>query len=464
MSEKTTPKIVCSGSGDGYGYRSVTPDVVRSISADHSLSPLLARKGWIRCPTQNPFKQLKSFVISHRSKSRSCSEDQQSLVSLVTKQANGTSGRKYTSQMKGKQRPYSYPSSISNSLQEYPEEEAIMESTASEPLHSGEALSGRPHVEQDTETGDQSQQAQVITVDRVQSWHGSSSCIEPNASNRLQSPATGTGFKRQFIVTPVTPISLLATDDGANSTVPAVSQEEKMGNSTPCSLNEQQDLTACGIGEDKQLAEANNGKTGAEIDREENLENGVDYEALPPTHVMSQQWLGSDKHVKKQVTIEENPVMLGPEMLDDEVVKESEEKRASFEVVRLHSVDCEPRKITYFEDSSHNTTLETPDIRDKITPVEAGPDKDKEHNKEGAKEAEGVDKTETKEKEEPEERVLDTSPNDGRYLKFESEIGRGSFKTVYKGLDTETGVQVAWCELQVGHFLNECVCESSLIF
>ncbi len=41
-----------------------------------------------------------------------------------------------------------------------------------------------------------------------------------------------------------------------------------------------------------------------------------------------------------------------------------------------------------------------------------------------------------------------TSP-DGRYLKFNIEIGRGSFKTVYKGLDTETTVEVAWCELQV---------------
>ncbi|XP_043396243.1 serine/threonine-protein kinase WNK1 isoform X9 [Chelonia mydas] len=37
---------------------------------------------------------------------------------------------------------------------------------------------------------------------------------------------------------------------------------------------------------------------------------------------------------------------------------------------------------------------------------------------------------------------------DGRFLKFDIEIGRGSFKTVYKGLDTETTVEVAWCELQ----------------
>lgn len=41
---------------------------------------------------------------------------------------------------------------------------------------------------------------------------------------------------------------------------------------------------------------------------------------------------------------------------------------------------------------------------------------------------------------------------DQRFLKFEEEIGRGSFKTVYRGLDTQTGVAVAWCELQVNTF------------
>lgn len=35
----------------------------------------------------------------------------------------------------------------------------------------------------------------------------------------------------------------------------------------------------------------------------------------------------------------------------------------------------------------------------------------------------------------------------GRFFKYEKEVGRGSFKTVYRGLDTQTGVAVAWCEL-----------------
>ncbi|XP_028969835.2 serine/threonine-protein kinase WNK2 isoform X3 [Esox lucius] len=44
-------------------------------------------------------------------------------------------------------------------------------------------------------------------------------------------------------------------------------------------------------------------------------------------------------------------------------------------------------------------------------------------------------------------KAVSTSPG-GRFLKFDTELGRGSFKTVYKGLDTDTWVEVAWCELQ----------------
>ncbi|KAM7371354.1 hypothetical protein PAMP_008607 [Pampus punctatissimus] len=53
---------------------------------------------------------------------------------------------------------------------------------------------------------------------------------------------------------------------------------------------------------------------------------------------------------------------------------------------------------------------------------------------------------------EEETRAVASSP-DGRFLKFNIEIGRGSFKEVYRGLDTETTVEVAWCELQT-HRLN----------
>ena len=57
---------------------------------------------------------------------------------------------------------------------------------------------------------------------------------------------------------------------------------------------------------------------------------------------------------------------------------------------------------------------------------------------------------------EDEGKAIGESP-DSRFLKFDIELGRGSFKTVYKGLDTDTGVAVAWCELQVCNGLLEFI-------
>lgn len=42
---------------------------------------------------------------------------------------------------------------------------------------------------------------------------------------------------------------------------------------------------------------------------------------------------------------------------------------------------------------------------------------------------------------------------DHRFMKLDEEVGRGSFKTVHKGLEIDTGVHVAWCELQVSNAL-----------
>ncbi|RZC40188.1 mediator of RNA polymerase II transcription subunit 26, partial [Asbolus verrucosus] len=60
-----------------------------------------------------------------------------------------------------------------------------------------------------------------------------------------------------------------------------------------------------------------------------------------------------------------------------------------------------------------------------------------------------VDLNRPKDKEDDDDvyKPIAVSP-DGRFFKYEEEIGRGSFKTVYRGLDTQTGVAVAWCELQ----------------
>ncbi|XP_078806779.1 uncharacterized protein wnk3 isoform X5 [Oryzias latipes] len=58
-----------------------------------------------------------------------------------------------------------------------------------------------------------------------------------------------------------------------------------------------------------------------------------------------------------------------------------------------------------------------------------------------------VKERDCEQEEEAEMKAVATSPG-GRFLKFDIELGRGAFKTVYKGLDTETWVEVAWCELQ----------------
>ncbi|XP_060807568.1 serine/threonine-protein kinase Wnk isoform X2 [Amyelois transitella] len=57
-----------------------------------------------------------------------------------------------------------------------------------------------------------------------------------------------------------------------------------------------------------------------------------------------------------------------------------------------------------------------------------------------------MQKDKEKDDKEDEEEPIGVSPC-GRFFKYDKEVGRGSFKTVYHGLDTQTGVAVAWCEL-----------------
>ncbi|XP_063147867.1 serine/threonine-protein kinase WNK2 isoform X3 [Candoia aspera] len=67
---------------------------------------------------------------------------------------------------------------------------------------------------------------------------------------------------------------------------------------------------------------------------------------------------------------------------------------------------------------------------------------------ESSKDQSKLKKEEAEEEEEEADMKAVATSLDGRFLKFDIELGRGSFKTVYKGLDTETWVEVAWCELQ----------------
>ncbi|KAG8556915.1 hypothetical protein GDO81_018251 [Engystomops pustulosus] len=104
--------------------------------------------------------------------------------------------------------------------------------------------------------------------------------------------------------------------------------------------------------------------------------------------------------------------------------------------------------------SDHALTKEVPVPKSETyeeTKADGLPDKVEEEKKDEPETSKEVPKSKKEEEEDDEEeadiKAVSTSP-DGRFLKFDIEIGRGSFKTVYKGLDTETWVEVAWCELQ----------------
>lgn len=102
---------------------------------------------------------------------------------------------------------------------------------------------------------------------------------------------------------------------------------------------------------------------------------------------------------------------------------------------------------------------ETANTESQVEPKDSGKegvgaDEEKEDRRETKPKADAVSSDVTgkagsdENEEEPGMKAVSTSPG-GRFLKFDIELGRGSFKTVYKGLDTDTWVEVAWCELQV---------------
>ncbi|MCJ8743014.1 hypothetical protein PDJAM_G00088920 [Pangasius djambal] len=113
---------------------------------------------------------------------------------------------------------------------------------------------------------------------------------------------------------------------------------------------------------------------------------------------------------------------------------------------------CVPESVTWVQSEIPGTTATQPEVTSVPEREGEGEATEKcEEEKEAAKARVEAEQREAEKKvqedEEVETKAVGTSP-DGRFLKFDIEIGRGSFKTVYKGLDTETTVEVAWCELQ----------------
>lgn len=48
------------------------------------------------------------------------------------------------------------------------------------------------------------------------------------------------------------------------------------------------------------------------------------------------------------------------------------------------------------------------------------------------------------------EKVVEVSPDPGRYLRLNTLLGKGAYKVVYKAIDREEGYEVAWNSIQVG--------------
>ena len=46
------------------------------------------------------------------------------------------------------------------------------------------------------------------------------------------------------------------------------------------------------------------------------------------------------------------------------------------------------------------------------------------------------------------ERIAEESPK-GRFKRFHEELGRGAYKIVYKGVDHETGLEIAWNQISL---------------
>lgn len=133
-------------------------------------------------------------------------------------------------------------------------------------------------------------------------------------------------------------------------------------------------------------------------------------------------------------------------------------KEPSPTVLDVSDQTCKQADVTLRPKGSENTEQVVKDekLTEHVSDSSASsPTEDKERE---AEEEKGLAKARAEQREaekrvqedieEVETKAVGTSP-DGRFLKFDIEIGRGSFKTVYKGLDTETTVEVAWCELQV---------------
>ena len=134
--------------------------------------------------------------------------------------------------------------------------------------------------------------------------------------------------------------------------------------------------------------------------------------------------------LKKSVTIDDTTTVV--EIHSHDTFEQSDSGIIELKTKESSSYESTEEKTTDTADSGVGTSEKTADNEESIS----------------EKKEKGEEKKDGEEEKKIEMEAVAQSEN-GRFFKFDIEIGRGSFKTVYKGLDLDTGVAVAWCELQV---------------
>ena len=128
---------------------------------------------------------------------------------------------------------------------------------------------------------------------------------------------------------------------------------------------------------------------------------------------------------------EEAGVELVVEKQDMEKLEKEEEGKVE-KRGRFNIKTDEQKKSEEAPSPAAPATTTTPDQNNLPTSSEAAAMREVPEDKREVEE-DKEDDSEQNEEEEP-KKAVDSSPEGGRYLKYDEEIGRGSFKTVYKGI------------------------------
>ncbi|XP_056001066.1 serine/threonine-protein kinase WNK1-like isoform X4 [Ostrea edulis] len=216
---------------------------------------------------------------------------------------------------------------------------------------------------------------------------------------------------------------------GKNKSLGVKKDRDRSASIPSCSTDSAMSVSLKDNEKEKTFDKDSIGKDSNNVDGSSNIVNNNSDESRPDPKSVQKPDSEKIKHKfqviprsRRSVTIDKTTTVIRPDGNKEKSAVQNEEPVATIDSALGKSVDS---KDTEERDLSQEGNSEFDGATEKKETGDDGVKKDDEND----------------------EKAVATSP-DGRFLKFDVEIGRGSFKTVYKGLDTETGVAVAWCELQ----------------